>query len=131
MDPRNIKTRTAGGPRRRQENREVCFQVRDDILEMLVRFPDQPQRNYTHRCTRDVFREVAFAIEEMAASGSTLDDLVAALDAPFTQVNVALAFMKERGCVETRGRRSYPASGQLYEDAMIEFMYLAETGEQV
>jgi hypothetical protein len=126
MHPRNTHTRS-----RSQRRREVCFQVRDDILEMIVSFPDQPQRDYIHRCTRDVFREVAFAIEETAASGAILDELVAALDAPFTQVNVALAFMKERGCVETRRRRSYPASGQLYEDAMIEFMYLAETGERV
>ena len=34
--------------------------------------------------------------------------------------------MKERGCVEVRRRRTYPASDMVYEDAMIEFMYLAD-----
>jgi len=111
---------------RPHRQRDVDFRVLDDHLEMTVSFLEQPDRDYTHRCTRDVFREVAYAIEEHAAGGSTLEELVEAIDAPYTQVNVALAFMKERGCVEVRRRRSYPASGQLYEDAMIEFMYLAD-----
>lgn len=110
----------------RHRNRIVNFDVVDDHLEMKVTFPDQPDAGYVHRCTRDIFREVAFTIEELAAGGTTLEELVAAMDAPFTQVNVALSFMKERGCVEVRRRRSYPASAALYEDAMIEFMYLAE-----
>lgn len=113
----------------RHRNRVVNFDVVDDHLEMKVTFPDAPDvrgRDYVHRCTRDIFREVAFTIEESAAGGMTLEDLVAAMDAPYTQVNVALAFMKERGCVEVRRRRTYPASAALYEDAMTEFMYLAE-----
>jgi hypothetical protein len=116
----------------RSRNRIVNFDVVDDHLEMTVTFPDASQSGYVHRCTRDIFREVAFTIEQHAAPGPrgsggvTLNDLVAAMDAPFTQVNVALSFMKERGCVEVRHRRSYPASDALYEDAMIEFSYLAE-----
>lgn len=112
--------------RPRPRNRIVNFDVVDDHLEMRVSFPDRPDAAYVHRCTRDIFREVAFTIEEQAAGGTTLEELVAAMDAPFTQVNVALSFMKEHGCVEVRRRRTYPASGALYEDAMIEFMYLAE-----
>ena len=117
----------------RSRNRIVTFDVVDDHLEMKVVFPDEPDargRDYVHRCTRDIFRNVAFTIEEQAAApgscGTTLEELVAAMDAPFTQVNVALAFMKERGCVEVRRRRTYPASDAVYEDAMIEFMYLAD-----
>jgi len=111
---------------RPNRHRDATFRVLDDHLEMVVTFRDQPERDYTHRCTRDVFREVAYALEERTARGSTLEELVEAIDAPYTQVNVALAFMKERGCVEVRRRRTYPTSGWLYEDAMIEFMYLAE-----
>jgi hypothetical protein len=110
----------------RSRNRDVSFDVVDDHLEMTVRFPDGPARDYVHRCTSDIFREVAFTIEEQAAGGTTLEDLVAAMDAPFTQVNVALAFLKERGCVEVRRRRTYPASVAMYEDAMVEFTYLAD-----
>jgi hypothetical protein len=107
----------------------VTFRVIDDHLEMLVTFPHQPDRNYTHRCMRDVFREVAYAIEDHAAGGTTLEEIVEVIDAPYTQVNVALAFMKERGCVETRRRRTFPASDIVYEDAMIEFMHLAQCAE--
>jgi len=115
--------------RSRPWQRTVDFEVVDDHLDMKVSFVDAPDRNYVHRCTRDVFQEVVFTIEENAAPGSrgvTLEDLVAALDAPYTQVNVALVFMKERGCVEVRRRRTFPASDWLYEDAMIEFLALAE-----
>lgn len=111
--------------RRRPQHRSVLFDVVDDHLEMKVSFSDQPDAGYVHRCTDEVFREVAHAIEERASKGVTLDDLAEALDAPFTQVNVALSFLKERGCVEVRRRRSYPASTALYEDAMTEYTFLA------
>ena len=66
----------------RSRNRNVTFDVVDDHLEMKVVFPDAPEKDYVHRCTRDIFREVAFTIEEKAAGGTTLEDLVAAMDAP-------------------------------------------------
>lgn len=110
----------------RSRNRIVSFDVVDDHLEMTVSFPDAPARRYVHRCTREIYQEVAHTIKEHTSGGTTLEDLVATMGAPFTQVNVSLAFMKERGCVEVRRRRTYPASDALYEDAMIEFTYLAE-----
>ena len=110
--------------RRRPRDRNVIFDVVDGVLTRTVSFRDG--HAYTHRCTRQVYESVAYAIEERAAEGVTLDSLAAALDLPFTQVNVALEFMKERGCVVTRNRRNYPASTFLYEDAMCEFMFLAE-----
>jgi hypothetical protein len=114
---------------RLQRQRDVTFRVQDDHLEMHVTFKHQPDRNYLHRCTRDIFREVAYAIEDHAAGGTTLEQIVDAIDAPYTQVNVALAFMKERGSVEVRRRRTFPSSDIVYEDAMIEFMHLAQCAE--
>jgi len=108
----------------RHRERKVIFDVVDGVLERKVIFPDG--RTYTHRCTRAIYEEVAHAIEERATEGVTLDPLAKALDLPFTQVNVALEFMKERGCVVTRTRRNYPASACMFEDAMIEFTYLAD-----
>lgn len=105
----------------------MIFDVVDDHLVRTVYFPDG--RSYTHRCTRATFEAVAHAIEEHAKEGVTLESLAEALDLPFTQVNVALEFMKERGCIVTPsggGRRSYPASGCLFEDAMCEYTFLAE-----
>jgi hypothetical protein len=112
--------------RRKPEDRDVEFRVQDDHLEMTVTFRGEGDRGYTHRCTREVYREVAFGVEARAAGGTTLKELAEAIDEPFTQISVALAFMKERGCVEVRHRRTYPASGVLYEDAMIEYLALAE-----
>jgi hypothetical protein len=114
---------------RPNRQRDITFRVQDDHLEMHVTFAHQPDRNYMHRCTRDIFREVAYAIEDHAAGGTTLEQIVHATNAPYTQVNVALAFMKERGCVEIRHRRTIPASDIVYEDAMIEFMHLAQCAE--
>ena len=45
---------------------------------------------------------------------------------PATQISVALEFLKERGCVETRCRRNYPATTTLFEDAMVEYHVLAD-----
>ena len=108
----------------RHRERNVIFDVVDDHLVRIVTFPDGG--SYTHRCTRAMFENVAYAIEERATEGVTLDSLVAALDAPSTQVDVALEFMKERTCVVTRSRRNYPASNCLFEDAMCEYWFLAE-----
>lgn len=69
---------------------------------------------------------MAHAIEEAGQAGVTLEPLARAMDAPFTQVNVALGFLKERGGLVTRLRRHYPASRLLFEDAMIEYFALAE-----
>ncbi|MEX0655309.1 MAG: hypothetical protein WD534_04285 [Phycisphaeraceae bacterium] len=112
--------------RDRARQRAVIFDVIDDTLVRTVAFPFSDREGYIHRCTRKVYEDVAYAIQERTKEGVTLDSLVEVLDAPFTQVNVALEFMKARGCVVTRGRRSYPASTCLYEDAMVEYLFLAE-----
>lgn len=108
----------------RSRHRTVTFQVTDDHLVRTVAMPDG--RGYVHRCTREVYERVAHAMEEMAERDTTLDLLVEHLDAPFTQVAVALEFLKERGCLVTRLRKSYPASTFLLEDAMVEYLALAE-----
>ena len=108
--------------RYRHDQRDVRFEVLDGRLVRTVVLPGE--RGYAHRCTRGVFEAVAHAIEEHAEEGVTFGPLAAALEAPATQVNVALEFLKERGCVVTRCRRDYPASDVLFEDAMTEFCYL-------
>ena len=45
---------------------------------------------------------------------------------PFTQVNVALEFLKERGIVDVRHRRCYPATESVHLDAMVEWHALRE-----
>lgn len=76
---------------------------------------------YVHRCSREHFEQVAYAFEDQ--QGHILSELAQSLDLPFTQVNVAMEFLKERGCIVTRyKRRTFAASNFVYEDAMIEYL---------
>lgn len=101
--------------------RQVDFAVLDGALEMSV--VPRRGRPYTHRCSREVYEHVAHDIEA-APRGVTVEEVRDRLELPHTQVAVALAFMKERGCVEVRRRRSHPASRAMFEDAMVEYLAL-------
>ena len=108
------------------------FTVADDHLVRSVAPPRSEP--YEHRCPRASYEDIAQAAEllsnEPADSGFTLEELAAAASTPSTQTAVALAFMKERGCVVTRYRRNYAASRCLFEDAMIEYHALREKGDE-
>ena len=92
----------------------------------LRRHVTQPDgRSYIHWCTRDVFETVAHAIQEAGDAGATGKEIADAEGLSFTQAHTALAFMVERGCVEVVGRRNFPASRVLLEDAMVELEALA------
>ncbi len=84
--------------------RTETFAVLDGHLVRTV----TPARGkpYEHRCPLASFERVAHAIDEAGGDGFTLESLVEREDLRFTQVAVALAFMKERGCVTTRYRRA-------------------------
>jgi hypothetical protein len=108
----------------RRSQSEIVFEVCRGRLVRHVRLKDN--RGYTQHCTLAVFEEVVWLLEERGHEGVTTNELWAALpDRPCTQISIALAFLKHRGCVETVGRRSYSASATLYEDALAEFDYLA------
>ena len=80
---------------------------------------------YDHRCPLASFERVAHAIDETGDDGFTLESLVEVEGLPFTQVAVALAFMKEHGCVTTRYRRTYAATNAVHLDAMTEYHALS------
>jgi hypothetical protein len=105
--------------------RDVRFFVEDGCLVRTVTGADG--RNYTHRCELKAFETVAHAIEETPAQGdgTTLTVISRQEQLPFTQVNVALEFLKERGIVDVRHRRCYPGTRSVHLDAMVEFHALA------
>jgi hypothetical protein len=111
------------------KEREVTFAVEDGCLVRTV--TGAGGRSYTHRCSKHAFEKVAHAIEETPAEGegTSLIDVVGREDLPFTQVNVALEFLKERGLVGVRHRRCYPATRHTHLDAMVEFHALAEAAK--
>ena len=106
--------------------RDETFDVLDDHLIRKV----TPVRGkpYEHRCPRASFEQIAHTADEIGSDGFTLESLVAHEGLPFTQVAVALAFLKERGIIETRYRRNYPATDCVHLDAMTEFHALAKNG---
>jgi len=107
--------------------REITWAVRDRQLQRCVRQADG--RSYTHTCTLPVFEEVAWFIQDHPETGVSSYDLWKLRpNLPFTQINIALAFLTRVGCVQRTGKKSYPASNTLYEDAMEGFYYLAEEG---
>lgn len=82
---------------------------------------------YAHRCSKESFENVVHAMDETTdENGTSLHDIVRREKLPFTQVNIALEFLKERGLVDVRHRRSYPATDDTYLNGMCEFYALAE-----
>ncbi len=110
----------------RSATRDETFAVLDGHLVRAVA-PTRGKR-YEHRCPLASFEQVAHAIDEAGGGGFTLETLVEHEGLPFTQVAVALAFLKEHGIVETRSRRNYAASKCVHLDAMTEYHALAENG---
>jgi hypothetical protein len=115
--------------------RDVRFFVQDGCLVRTVTSDGSDGRSYSHRCDMKTYETVAHAIAETPAEGdgTSLLIVVHAESLPYTRVNVALEFLKERGIVDVRHRRCYPGSSEVYLDAMVEFHALAEKGgvEQV
>ena len=99
------------------------FTVARDHLVRTVTLPGD--RRYTHRCSKAVYEATARAIEDHGKDGVTGRSIADELDLSFTQVYTALSFLVERGCVVVEGRRNFPASDVLFEDAMVEYHALA------
>jgi hypothetical protein len=115
------------------KNRSVVFFVQDGCLVRIVAGDAGDDRTYTHRCPKHAFEMVAHAISETPREGEgTSLMLVAKQESlPFTQVNVAIEFLKERGLVDVRHRRCYPATADVYLDAMVEYHALADSGKLI
>ena len=80
---------------------------------------------YEHRCTMWAFKRVCWRFDEHG-EGDTVETLAAAAQIPVTQAATALAFLLERGIVTTERRRNFPATIDVYLDAMTEYHALRE-----
>ena len=113
---------------RSTENREIEFRgTPGGALERTVRLADG--REYAHRCSKDIFEAVAGHVEEHQGDGVKMQSVADAIDAPTTQVHVALQLLTERGLLETHGRMGHVAPGYahgFFEHAMVEFYALVE-----
>jgi DNA-binding transcriptional ArsR family regulator len=104
--------------------REEAFSV--DRKGLLVRSVT-PRRGtpYEHRCRLESLNAVAHRFDEHG-QGDTVETIAEALDASITQVATALAFLLERGIVTVEHRCNYPATIDVYLDAMTEYHALRE-----
>jgi len=113
---------------RSTEHRSIEFRgTPGGALEREVTFPDG--RRYSHRCSQKVFEAVVAYIEDHQSEALKMQSLADAVDAPCTQVNVALQLLHERGLLVTSGRLGYVAEGYASafgEHAMTEFYALIE-----
>jgi len=113
--------------------RDETFEVFDDhLVRKVVPVRGQP---YEHRCPRAAFEQIAHAAEELGELGFTLETIVdyerrAGRDVTFTNVAVALAFLRERSILDVRYRRNYAATDAVHLDAMTEFYALAEEARE-
>ncbi|MBK7405822.1 MAG: hypothetical protein IPJ41_14690 [Phycisphaerales bacterium] len=105
--------------------RGESFSVAKDgaLVRSVVPAKGEP---YQHRCELSTFEAVAHAAEEAAGEGFTLEEIADAEGLPSSQVAAAIAFLKERGCVTTEGRRSYGRGPGVHIDAMTEYHALRE-----
>lgn len=112
--------------RRSIRDRLITFNHQDECLVRTVAGADG--RTYTHRCELPVFERVAWVLEETPADGNgvAINEIAAAENLPHTQVDVTLAFLHERGIVDRRHRRNYPATSSVHLDAMVEWHALRE-----
>lgn len=106
------------------DERDETFAVEDGALVRRV----VPRRGqpYEHRCPQAAFEAAAHAIAELPA-GFVLKDVRRAAEITWTEAAVAVAFLKERGCVvPVHGRKHAAAATCVYEDAMTEYHALHE-----
>jgi len=112
--------------RRSIRHRNVTFCHEDGCLVRTVAGADG--RTYTHRCELAVYEKVAWVLEETPAEGNgvAINEIAAAENLPHTQVDITLAFLQERGIIDRRHRRNYPATASVHLDAMVEWHALRE-----
>ncbi len=105
---------------------------------LLRRVVPKRGKPYEHMCTKQVYDDVAYAIEQMGNAAFTMEDIRAKAGGgdeskmpPWSQVATAIAFLKERSCiVPARERKHVAASDFVYEDALIEYHALREKGPE-
>lgn len=117
--------------RRSIRDRQITFTHQDGCLVRTVAVAPNANgavRTYTHRCELAVFEQVAWVLAETPAEGAgvAINEIAAAENLPHTQVDVTLAFLHERGIIDRRHRRNYPATSAVHLDAMIEWHALRE-----
>jgi len=108
---------------------DETFTIEDGAL--IRRVVPRHGTPYEHACTKQIYDDVAYAIEQLGVATFTGEMIRDRIDAPHTQVMTAIAFLKERGCiVPARERRHRAASDFVYEDALIEWHALREKGPE-
>lgn len=115
-----------------EHDRIGTFSV-DETGHLVRRGYPRSGNEYEHRCELATLEEVAHNIDELAGAPFTYEQVHAAMNAnrgvnfPFTQVAVAVAFLRERGIILAVHGRKHVANGDaVHLDTMIEYHALRE-----
>jgi hypothetical protein len=108
----------------KRKKSQFDFRVLGGSLQRVAVLSDG--RTYTHKCSLEALKEVCYYLDKHADRGVVTSDLWEHIPYAAMECSVALAFLKERGLVVTEGRRNYPASTVLFEDAMVNYYAMAE-----
>lgn len=108
--------------------RSDTFSVVENVMfRRVAPAPGSRAKPYQHTCDQTTFEEVAHAIDELHGATFTFEEIRDLIDAPFTQVAVAVAFMKQRGLIDpAHRRRCVAATDDMHLDAMCEWHALRE-----
>jgi len=123
-----LETAVANATQPPVNERDESFAIEHDHLVRRV----TPRKGdaYEHRCEKECYEAIAHEIDDLNGEPFVLEDLRQRTGLPWTQVAVAIAFLKERSCViPCHGRNHQAAGTAVYEDAMIEWHALREKGE--
>jgi len=113
------------------DEREETFTVSEDVLTRAVTPAPGRGDPYQHTCELEVYEAVAHAIDELNGASFTYEEVRHRINAPFTQVSVAIAFLKERSIiVPAQRRRSVAATSDVHLDAMTEWHARREKPEE-
>lgn len=113
------------------DEREETFTVIEGILTRSVTPAPGRGDPYQHTCDLEVYEAVAHTIDELNGASFTYEEIRRSINAPFSQVAVAIAFLKERGCiVPAQRRRSVAATDHVHLDAMTEWHARREKPEE-
>lgn len=109
------------------DGRDETFRVVEDVLiRSVVPAPGRGEP-YEHSCEREVFEAAAHTINELNGASFTYEEVRQVVQTPFTQVAVAIAFLKERSIIVPTVRRRHVAAGEsVHLDAMTEWHALRE-----
>jgi len=118
------KARRKMGGRKGRKGAYPRFEIEGDQL-IKIGWSKKQKREYSHKVPKDVFERVVKGMAALARRSSgpfAVEDVIEIVgneggNVPSYQMYVVLAFLRDRGCVEQKGREGYEIPVSIENDA--------------